>query len=746
MNRYLSQPVEDESLAYQTAGHAARVSAPSTATDATAAAGRFWTGCLAASIALVLAGCSDNTKYLPKPRTPRKRDLVQGAALAPETPAAETQTGAPNAGGAKPAGPGTASPAAPGPQPAGAVTGSGAASPVAAAPSPSGVGPAIASPAVPVTRPAPGYAAADPAALQLVIEPTTSGQKLSDVDSRRLTIQRLRKITAALAAFAADNASFPPTASRDQDDMPCLSWRVHLLPYLGHAQLFARFRLSEPFNSEHNARLVAEIPPVYQSPSRPDTKTNYLLVTDNASAFPPGTSTGTPLNAITDGFANTAILVEVDDPMAVAWTAPEDYRPVAGDPRRGLQELRSDGFFLGWADGSISCWPSTAPEALIPGLFSIAGKEPPARSLSVPAVAGEATPVTASTGKPSVADIASSTPAMAKKTAPDSPAGTPPAGESSVDIRREPPSEEQLAQASSIVRDLYDQEFKNAKLDKDKRDFAKKLLEDVARIEADSAGRFVLLRAARDIAAKAGDVTVAIDACDRLGREFRVDLLSMKLKALEQAVVNLAAESELAPLYNNSLQLGDEALKLDDFKSAQALYRLAMNAARRGRSAEREYQVNLREGDLRETRVAYQRITDHVHTLVRAPEDPAANAAVGRYYLLLKRDWDRGLPMVLRGDNALLKKIAESDLAQPTEAEAMVAVGDQWWDFAEKLSVDTEKTSARIRARHWYEAAQPNLGASLQKIRVEKRVAEIKREQDKAEGKQSLGAAAGGRS
>ena len=308
-------------------------------------------------------------------------------------------------------------------------------------------------------------------------------------------------------------------------------------------------------------------------------------------------------------------------------------------------------------------------------------------------------------------------------------------GDSGVDIRREPPSEEQLEQASTIVRDLYSQEFKNAKLDKDKRDFAKKLIEDVERIEADSAGRFVLLRAARDIAAKAGDVTVAIDACDRLGREYRVDILSMKLKALEQAVVNLASETELAPLYDNSLQLGDEALQLDDFKAAQSLYKIAMNAARRGRSAEREYQMNLRENDLRETRIAYQRITDHVHTLVRAPEDPAANAAVGRYYLLIKRDWDRGLPMVARGDNAELRKLAAADLAQPTEAEALVAVGDHWWDFAEKLSVDTERASARIRARHWYEAAQPSLGASLQKIRVEKRVAEIKREQDKADGK-----------
>jgi hypothetical protein len=632
---------------------------------------------------------------------------------------------------------------------------------------PSGIiSPATAPNATGTPRSSTVFVPADSEALKLVIEPLSPAQSLPAVEVRRLAVMRLRKIAAAIAAYAADNGSYPPAAYRDGEGAPTLSWRVRLLPYLGHKDLYARFKLAEPFNSPNNRVLISEIPPVYQSPSRPDAKTNFQLIACAGSMFPPGAVAGTPLSAVQDGFKESAVVVEVDNGMAADWTAPVDYLPAAADPMVGLREMHNDGFLLGWADGSVSMWPRSAPENLVAGLFSIAGNEPPARSLSVAALpvdSGDASRVgtSAPIGKPvrgadSATDATSPVnPAPSPTMPPTVPPTIPPANarpsgsvgsNNAVDIRREPPSEEQLAEASSIVRDLYDREFKNAKLDKDKRDFAKKLIEDVERIEADSAGRFVLLRAARDIAAKAGDVTVAIDACDRLGREFRVDLLSMKLKVLEQAVVNLAADTELAPLYDNSLKLGDEALKLDDFKAAQSLYRLAMNAARRGRSAEREYQINLRESDLRETRVAYQRITDHVHTLVRAPEDPTANAAVGRYYLLLKRDWERGLPMVARGDNALLRKLAEADLAQPTNAEAMVAVGDQWWDFAEKLSVDTEKTSGRIRSLHWYEAALPMLGASLQKIRVEKRVAEIKREVEKAEGKQLPGGAASRRS
>jgi hypothetical protein len=600
-----------------------------------------------------------------------------------------------------------------------------------------------------------------------------------------LSIERLRRISRALDADRVKAGAYvsPKIATAD------LSWRVRLLPWLGYAELYSKFNLGQAWDSPTNLPLLDQIPEEFRSPDRLDSATCIQLVTGRNLAFE-GQGAFDP-ESCSDGLENTLLIVEVNPELAKPWTAPGDYEFNPDTLQRdwfgyrgdcvfavfggstGVRRIAADiaddslwamltprgGESLSVADSTTYAHPTVeselrgklAQQPLVRQLVDLAAGKRRAVPTAVNNMNGTVSAAgDASSSKENViTDVASASTSVPPNPAKIAPGrGMPPgmspassatqpaaANRSSVDIRREPPSEEQLEQASTIVRDLYSQEFKNAKLDKDKRDFAKKLIEDVERIEADSAGRFVLLRAARDVAAKAGDVTVAIEACDRLGREFRVDILSMKLKALEQAVVNLAAESELAPLYDNSLKLGDEALELDDFKAAQSLYRLAMNAARRGRSAEREYLVNLRENDLRETRVAYQRITDHVHTLVRAPEDPAANAAVGRYYLLLKRDWDRGLPMAARGDNALLRKLAESDLAQPTDGEAMVAVGDQWWDFAEKLSVETERSSGRIRARHWYEAAQPMLGASLQKIRVEKRIAEIKREQDKAEGK-----------
>ena len=44
------------------------------------------------------------------------------------------------------------------------------------------------------------------------------------------------------------------------DEKPLLSLRVHVLPDLGYEELYREFHLDEPWDSEHNAKLVAKMP------------------------------------------------------------------------------------------------------------------------------------------------------------------------------------------------------------------------------------------------------------------------------------------------------------------------------------------------------------------------------------------------------------------------------------------------------------------------------------------------------
>src|SRR5262249_19374530 len=54
--------------------------------------------------------------------------------------------------------------------------------------------------------------------------------------------------------------SLPPAASYDLQGKGLQSWRVHLLPFLGEDKLYKEFRLNEPWDSDHNKKLLSRMP------------------------------------------------------------------------------------------------------------------------------------------------------------------------------------------------------------------------------------------------------------------------------------------------------------------------------------------------------------------------------------------------------------------------------------------------------------------------------------------------------
>src|SRR5262249_7367750 len=50
-----------------------------------------------------------------------------------------------------------------------------------------------------------------------------------------------------------------PTNTFGPNGQPLLSWRVHLLPYLGEQALYNQFRLDEPWDGPNNKRLLDQM-------------------------------------------------------------------------------------------------------------------------------------------------------------------------------------------------------------------------------------------------------------------------------------------------------------------------------------------------------------------------------------------------------------------------------------------------------------------------------------------------------
>ncbi|MFP6751585.1 MAG: DUF1559 domain-containing protein [Pirellulaceae bacterium] len=156
------------------------------------------------------------------------------------------------------------------------------------------------------------------------------------------SVNNLKQMGLAMHNWHNTHGALPAAYSINQDDKKLLSWQVHLLPFVEQDALYKQFRLDEPWDSEHNKKLIPLMPPVYRSPlsaSAPGTTTyRAVLLPDRTSAMVPPSKAGQPqmirnskiflhghrFRDITDGTAQTIMVVEVGDSLALPWTKPDE--------------------------------------------------------------------------------------------------------------------------------------------------------------------------------------------------------------------------------------------------------------------------------------------------------------------------------------------------------------------------------------------------------------------------------------
>src|SRR5262249_14057225 len=160
------------------------------------------------------------------------------------------------------------------------------------------------------------------------------------VQTARLRLQakkNLKAIVLGLQQYADQNKGrMPPPAIVDKNGQRLLSWRVLILPYIGHKNLYKQFHLDEPWDSEHNKKLLAQMPAVFASMAPGGKKTQetyYQVLVGPGAAFEEGKQFLFPVD-FSDGVSITIGVVEAA--VAVPWTKPED---VPYDPNKDLPKF-----------------------------------------------------------------------------------------------------------------------------------------------------------------------------------------------------------------------------------------------------------------------------------------------------------------------------------------------------------------------------------------------------------------------
>jgi prepilin-type processing-associated H-X9-DG protein len=189
-------------------------------------------------------------------------------------------------------------------------------------------------------------------------------QKVREAAARTQSQNNLKQLNLAVINYETTFNALPPAAICDKQGKPLLSWRVAVLPYVEQSALYREFHLDEPWDSEHNIKLIHKFPRVFANPLVPLTgreeypTTNYLALVGNGAGWELKGGLKFPAS-FPDGTSNTIWLVEAE--KGVPWTKPED---ISYDPKK----MPPLGFFaggrcnVGFADGSVRALSRQVPE------------------------------------------------------------------------------------------------------------------------------------------------------------------------------------------------------------------------------------------------------------------------------------------------------------------------------------------------------------------------------------------------
>jgi len=269
-----------------------------------------------------------------------------------------------------------------------------------------------------------------PGATVTVIKPTDAPPKNPTVEPRKITLTQVRRSQANLKQLILamhnhhDAWSKLPTdiVATDKAKTPLLSWRVAILPYIGQEKLYAEFKLDQPWDSEHNLKLLSKMPDCLRVgfEAKDSTHTYYQVVhAPGAALFPIGSDGGagrgglggggfgagglggegglggpppgaglpmvilqpavpmivTPTFAgITDGMSNTVGVVECGP--QVPWTKPADI--VIADLSKPLPQLAwpfEDAILIGFMDGHVEAFNRKLTDPHLRAMITAAGGE-----------------------------------------------------------------------------------------------------------------------------------------------------------------------------------------------------------------------------------------------------------------------------------------------------------------------------------------------------------------------------------
>jgi hypothetical protein len=274
-----------------------------------------------------------------------------------------------------------------------------------------------------------------------------------------------------------------------------------------------------------------------------------------------------------------------------------------------------------------------------------------------------------------------------------------------------------------LVRELYTKEYAD-RTPSARQKLAAKLLDQADRTKNDATARYVLWKEAADLAAQAGDSTLAMRALTRMDRDFQINAMKLKESALREIIRSIRTPQQAQAAARQALILADEATLRQDEPAADRLMAVAEAAANQGGQVKMALEVRDRKKEYAALRHEQSEFEASLLKLRQNQADASDRLRVGKMRCFMRGDWKDGLPMLANGADVALQNAARCELAtQPNDPLACMATANGWWDQA-SAQPRLARQQIRHHAAQWYRRARPGLSGVNLEI-AEKRLAEV---------------------
>jgi prepilin-type processing-associated H-X9-DG protein len=203
------------------------------------------------------------------------------------------------------------------------------------------------------------------------VELVSGGKVTSNASNQN----NLKQLGLAMHNYHDANGALFPSYLVDKKGKPTLSWRVLALPYVEQENLYKKFKLDEPWDSEHNLKVYKDnpMPQVYLNTGdkAEDKTTRYRVFTGNGAGFD---ATGRlKITDMADGTSNTIAIVTAA--TAVPWTKPDELE---FDPEKEVVKLlhfKGDRCNVAFFDGSVRSLSPKTTDITLKAAITRAGGE-----------------------------------------------------------------------------------------------------------------------------------------------------------------------------------------------------------------------------------------------------------------------------------------------------------------------------------------------------------------------------------